>query len=491
LTEVLIAVAAALTAVFLGWALWARPLAAIRAESDTLRGERDSARAEAAEFNAEIARQQGLRSGHAVEVRFLTDRNTELRDAESERERLAGELRALKATQVERDAAFAAEVQRTTERFEALAGKALEGAQAKLAEAAEGLMTRHREAAGAGLEANRNQLAELIGPMGETLKKYETRLGEVEAARTEAYGSLKEQLTAVTAGQRQVSDEAAKLVTALRSSGKTSGSWGEQQLLNTLEMAGLRSGIDFSLQTQVSGEAGGRRPDAIINLPGGRQLIIDSKCSLNDYLSAVEAPNEVERLAAHKRHAGAVRQHARGLSDKAYWNEFGKAADFVVMFIPGENFLSAAMEHDLPLLGWAFEQKILLAGPINLLAIAKTVALVWRQETLADEAREIGKLGADLHAAIATMADHLSGVGKNLSQAVGSYNAFVGSLESNVLPKARRFTDMGIEKGRKPVVQLGMVDTAVRVAAARELLPAPVEPPASLLLGPGPVDASA
>ncbi len=474
LTELILAALGGLVlALVLGWALWARPLAELRHERDALRGERDTLRSDTDTLRDEVSRQQQARAGHAVEIKMLGDRNAELVAAEAERERLAARLAAIEAERDERDRAHAAEVARTVETFQALAAKALDGAQTRLAEAAEGLMTRQREAAGAGLEANRNQLAELIAPMSETLKRYEAKLGDVEKERVDAYSGLKEQVAALAVGQRQVSDEAAKLVTALRSSGKTSGSWGEQQLRNTLEMAGLRAGIDFTLQTHVAGESGGKRPDAIINLPGGRQLIIDSKCSLNDYLAAIEAPGEPERIAAHKRHAAAVRQHARGLSDKAYWNEFGKAADFVVMFIPGENFLSAAMEHDLPLLGWAFEQRILLAGPINLLAIAKTVALVWRQETLADEAREIGKLGADLHAAIATMADHLSGVGRNLSQAVGSYNAFVGSMESNVLPKARRFTDMGIEKGRKPVPQLGVIDTAVRAVAARELLPAP------------------
>ncbi len=483
--EILLAAVAGLAiALLLGWALWARPLAGLRAERDAARGEAADARAEVAEALAEVSRQREERGKHATEVTMLTRRNDELRSAEAERERLAGQLSALSAQQAERDRAHAAEVARTVETFQALAAKALEGAQARLAESAEALMTRQREAAGAGLEANRNQLAELIAPVKDTLVKYEARLGEVEAARTEAYGGLKEQLAAVAIGQRQVSEEAAKLVSALRSSSKTSGSWGEQQLLNTLEMAGLRAGIDFTLQTHVAGEAGGRRPDAIINLPAGRQLIIDSKCSLKDYLDAGEATTDTERLVAFKRHAASVRTHARGLAEKAYWNEFGASADFVVMFIPGENFLSAAMEHDLPLLGWAFEQRILLAGPINLLAIAKTVALVWRQEKLADEAREIGKLGADIYAAIATMAEHVGGVGRNLSQAVSSYNAFVGSLEGNVLPKARRFTEMGIEKGKKPLAAVGVVDAAVRAVAARELLP----PPASPAL---PIDAAA
>lgn len=452
-------------ALLIGWLLWGRPLGEARAA-------RDAARAEAVEAGAEIGRQREARGAHATEVKMLGDRLAQLEGAEAERTVLAARLAGLEAERAERDRAHAAEIARTAETFQLLAAKALDGAQARLAENAEALMTRQREAAGQGLEASRNQLAELIAPVRDTLVKYEARLGEVEAARAEAYGGLKEQLAAVALGQARVTDEAAKLVSALRSSSKTSGSWGEQQLRRTLEMAGLRIDIDFSLQARAEGDSG-RRPDAIINLPGGRQLIIDSKCSLNDYLQAVEAGDETSRLLAHKRHAAAVRQHAKGLSDRAYWNEFGKAADFVVMFIPGENYLSAALEHDFALLDWAFGQRILLAGPINLLAIAKTVALVWRQETLAEEAREIGKLGADLHAAIATMADHVAGLGKNLAQAVAGYNKFVGSLEANVLPKARRFTELGVEPGKAPIPQLGVADTAVRSVVARELLPPP------------------
>lgn len=477
-TDVLIAAALALLAgLGLGWALWARPLASERAATAAARAETAAAEAEArGKADAEVLAR--LRATEVEgDLRAARDRLLTLEAAEAERVRLAAALAALEAAQAERDRAHAAELARLSETFQGLAGKALEAAQAKLAENAEALLTRHREAAGQNLEANRNQLAELINPVKETLTKYEAQLAEIERSRNEAYGGLKEQLTAVATGQRLVSEEAARLVSALRSSGKTSGSWGEQQLRNTLEMAGLRDGVDFVLQAHQGGDGGGqggaRRPDAIINLPGGRQLIVDSKCSLNDYLAAAEAPSDAERLAAMKRHAAAVRAHARGLSEKAYWNEFGAAADFVVMFIPGENFLSAAMEHDLALLAWAFDQRILLAGPINLLALAKTVALVWRQEKLADEAREIGKLGADLHAAIATMADHLGGVGSNLGRAVNSYNEFIGSLERNVLPKARRFTELGVEKGKKPVAVLGNVDAAVRPAAARELLPGP------------------
>ena len=396
------------------------------------------------------------------------------READERRTKLAEtavEIAALQAQRAERDAAHARQLEELGTRFEAVAGRVLEQAQGQLITRAEQRFAEAETKTQANLKA-------VLGPVAETLAKYENRLGEVEKARAESYGALNQALEQVTQGQVRVSDEAARLVTALRSSGKTSGSWGEQQLANTLEMAGLRAGVDFTLQTHMATETGGKRPDAIINLPGGRQLIIDSTCSLNDYLGALEAGSDAERLAAMQRHAAAVRNHARGLSEKAYWTEFGGAADFVIMFIPGENFLSAAMEHDLALLSWAFEQRILLAGPINLLAIAKTVALNWRQDKLADEAREIGKLGADIYSAIAVMAEHLVRMRRNLGETVSNYNDFIGSLERNVLPKARRFAEMGVEQGKKPVPVLATVDAQARIEQASELLPAPAALPA-------------
>ena len=428
-----------------GWVLWGRALAA--------------ARAEVVEYRVRIG-------GHAVEVAAQQGRLAELAGVETANRRLADELAGLKAQHAERDAGHARQLAELQATFAALAAKALDGAQAAFLERAEARFAEHKTLSETGMAA-------LLAPVAETLTRYEGELKKVEVARAEAYGGLREQVTALALGNARVSDEASKLVSALRSSGKTSGSWGEQQLRNVLEMAGLRETIDFSLQTSTGGEDGGKRPDAIINLPGGRQLIVDSKCSLNDYLSAGEAETEDARRAAYKRHAAAVRTHARGLGDKNYWKDFGASADFVVMFLPGENFLSAALEHDLPLLGWAFDQRILLAGPINLLAIAKTVALVWRQETQAEQWREIGALGAALHASIATMVEHLAGVGKNLTQAVNAYNGFVGSLEANVLPKARRFTDLGVDPGKKSVAMLAPIDGKPRIAAVPELLPPP------------------
>jgi DNA recombination protein RmuC len=421
----LLSVLALLGGLGLGWWLAGRPVAALRAERDAARGEAD-------------------------------ERRTRLAEA-------AVEIKSLQTQIAEREQSHARQLDEMNTRFEALAARVLEQAQGQFLARAEQRFAEADAKNQAGLKA-------VLAPVAETLVKYESRLGEVEKARAENYGALSNALAQVVSGQARVSDEAARLVTALRTSGKAAGSWGEQQLANTLEMAGLRAGIDFTLQTHIGSDTGGKRPDAIINLPGDRQLIIDSKCSLNDYLSALEATSDLERMAAMKRHAAAVRAHARGLSEKAYWNEFGKAADFVIMFIPGENFLSAALENDLALLGWAFEQRILLAGPINLLAIAKTVALNWRQEKLADEAREIGKLGADIYSAIAVMAEHLVKMRRNLGETVSNYNDFIGSLERNVLPKARRFAEMGVDPGKKPVPTLAAVEAPVRTEQATELL---------------------
>ncbi|WP_426166648.1 DNA recombination protein RmuC [Sandarakinorhabdus sp. DWP1-3-1] len=462
--ELLIAAVIGLAlALALGWALWGRPLAAARAE-----GAR--AAAEAAELAAEVSRQQQARAAHAVEVKMLGERNAELRDAEMDRERLAGELQALKATQAERDAAHAAEVARTAERFTALANAALEGAQAKLAESAEALMTRQREAAGAGLEANRNQLAELIAPVKETLVKYETRLGEVEAARTEAYGSLKEQLANVVLGQEKVSGAAAKLETALRSSGKVAGRWGEEQCRNVLEAAGLVEGIDFETQWSVDGEDGNKqRPDFKINLPGGRVLVIDVKCSIDAYISAAEADDAATRQTYLAAHAKAVKAHAEGLAKKDYAKAVGSAVEFVVLFVPGENFLGAALEQDRNLMNDYFKRQVVLAGPVNLVAVARTVGALRDQARLAKEAGEIAKLGRDLYDSIRIMGGNFNRVQKALESAVGNWNTLVGQVDARVIGRARKLKDMGAATGLEELVDLAPVVNVPMLPASTEL----------------------
>ena len=457
-----------------GVLLGRRPLAALRATLEAER--RTAAEALEAERRAHGAARVELAAA-AERAARVAGLERALADAETARADLERRLAALDAEAQARARAFEEERARLVAagealkaEFQRLAGEALKGTQTQFLEVARETIEAQRKAAAAELEANKAALAGLLTPVSETLSRYEAGLKAIEAAREQAYGALREQLGEVGRVQSQVQAEASRLATALRSSGKVAGSWGENQLRNVLELAGLRAGVDFTLQASTDGEDGRRRPDAVLRLPGGRQLVVDAKCSLQDYLAAAGADEDARR-AALGRHAAAVKQHARGLAERAYWSQFEQAPDFVVMFLPGENFLAAALEHDTALLDWAFQQRILLAGPINLLAIAKTVALVWRQETLAQEAREIGKLGADLYKALADMGEHVASVGRNLGQALGAYNSFVGSLERNVLPKARRFEALGVDTGRKPLPELLALDAKARAAAAPELLP--------------------
>ncbi len=306
------------------------------------------------------------------------------------------------------------------------------------------------------------QLKALLQPVEATLKRYEEGLTKVEKERVGSYEALREAVVLLHTGHAQVRDETRNLVNALRSSPKARGRWGEQSLKNVLEQAGLTQYADFRTEVSVDTADGRLRPDVIVSLPGGRKLIIDAKCSLNAFLDASEATDEATRLAHLKAHAGSIRTHAQQLGSKNYWEQFGDAADYVVMYIPGEHFLTAALEQDDRLWEWAFERRVLLATPTNLVAIARTVASVWRQEKLAEEAAEIARLGRELHSRLATMGSHVARLGRNLEQATGAYNAFVGSLETQVMTQAKRFETLEVASGAKEIEALPVVEAAPR-----------------------------
>jgi DNA recombination protein RmuC len=292
-------------------------------------------------------------------------------------------------------------------------------------------------------KASEVKLKALLQPVETTLKRYEEGLQRVEKERVDHYAGLREAVELVRAGQGQVRDETRNLVNALRSSPKARGRWGEQSLRNVLEQAGLSAHADFRTEVSVDTDDGRLRPDVIVNLPGGRKLVIDAKCSLNAFLDASEEVDDDRRQAHLTAHLASIRNHAQQLGSKAYWSQFGDAADYVVMYIPGEHFLTAALEQDDALWEWAFERRVLLATPTNLVAIARTVASVWKQEKLAEAADEIASLGKELHSRLATMAQHMERVGKNLSTANAAYNQMVGSFESQVFTQARRFETLG------------------------------------------------
>jgi DNA recombination protein RmuC len=342
-----------------------------------------------------------------------------------------------------------------TAQFHEVGAKLLNEAQKQFLERAD---SRFNQAS----EKSEAQLKALLQPVEATLKRYEEGLTKVEKERVGSYEALREAVTLLHAGHSQVRDETRNLVNALRSSPKARGRWGEQSLKNVLEQAGLSPHADFQSEVSVDTEDGRLRPDVIVRLPGGRKLIIDAKCSLNAFLDASEEVDEAARAQHLKAHAASIRAHAQKLGSKNYWDQFGDAADYVVMYIPGEHFLTAALEQDDNLWSWAFERRVLLATPTNLVAIARTVSSVWRQEKIAEEAAEIARLGKELHARLATMGGHVARMGRNLELAMGAYNAFVGSLETQVMTQARRFEALEVSSGTREIEALPVVEGAPR-----------------------------
>jgi DNA recombination protein RmuC len=352
-----------------------------------------------------------------------------------------------------------------TAQFAEVGGKLLDQAQRQFLDRADQRFVQAGEKSEAQLKA-------LLNPVESTLKRYEEGLQRVEKERVDSYAGLREAVEQVRHGQGQVRDEAAKLVNALRASPKARGRWGEQSLRNVLEQAGLSPYADFATEVSVDTEDGRLRPDVIVRLPGGRRLIVDAKCSFNAYMDASEEVDEAARGALLKAHAAALRTHANALGQKSYWDRFGEAADYVVMYIPGEHFLSAAMEQDPELWDWAHERRVLIATPINLVALARTVASVWRQEKMAEEARAIGQLGKEMYDRLSTAASHLKRVGGGLNSAVENYNKFVASFEGRVLVTGRKFRDLNIETGGKEIEEAGAIETRASEPAV-ELLAGP------------------
>jgi DNA recombination protein RmuC len=366
------------------------------------------------------------------------------------------ELAALKAAQEEREKAFQQQIEGLKDAKESLSAQFHEIASKLLGDARKSFLDQAGE-----------KFTQAVSPVETLLKTYQEKLQTIEKERVDHYAGLREAVELVRTGQGQVRDETRHLVNALRASPKARGRWGEQSLRNVLEQAGLSEHVDFQTEVSVDTDDGRLRPDAIVSLPGGRKLVIDAKCSLNAYLDACEEVDDEKREACFRAHVASMRNHAQQLGSKAYWALFGDAADYVIMYIPGEHFLAAALEQDPALWDWAFERRVLLATPTNLVAIAKTVASIWRQERLAEAAQEIANLGKELHSRLATMNEHMTRVGKNLSTANSAYNQMVGSFESQVLTQAKRFETLGagsaktletppmVEVAPRPLTKLG------------------------------------
>jgi DNA recombination protein RmuC len=439
-----IIVLALIAGLALGWFLGGRGVAEMRAERD--------ARTE--EFKRAIVDLAGAqeRANSADQLRL------DLATMRDERDHGRTELATLRA-----DArAFEARLTELKEAKDIMAAQFADVANRLLGDAQKSFLERANERFHQAGESNEAKLKALLQPVEATLRRYEANVSKVEGERKEAYGNLAGLMESMRIGQESVKSEAAKLVNALRSAPKARGRWGEQQLRNVLETCGLAEHTDFAMEVSVESEGGRLRPDAIVRVPGGKSLVIDAKVSLNAYQDAHAALDEKERAAHMAAHVTSMKTHVAALGAKAYQTQFDDTPDYVIMFVPGEHFLAAALEHAPDMWDYAFDRRVLIATPTNLIAIARTVAAVWRQEKLAGEARQIAELGKELHARLATMGGHVSRLGKNLETAMGAYNAFVGSLESQVMTSARRFESLNLETGGKEIDALPLVEQSPR-----------------------------
>lgn len=480
----LVAVITLVIGLALGWLFGSRPAAALRAQAESREREAKeaeekfrkaivdlAAESERARRADELARTLDVaRTEHAGTLdRLRSEHAAAIELHQAEKRALAEEL----ATLREKSANFDEQKRLLIEAQEALR-KEFENAGAKVLEGAQEAFLRR---AGARFEesekANAQRIATLLAPVGARLKSYEEQVAALEKQRIDAFGQLNGQIEALRVGQEQVRAEAMRLGNSLRNAPKARGRWGEQQLKNVLEQCGLSEHTDFHLEQSITTEDGRLRPDAIVRIPGNKQLVIDAKVSLNAYQDAFEAEDEVTRAAFLDRHAASMRHHIQTLGAKSYQSQFDNAPDYVVMFVPGEHFIAAALDHDSSLWDYAFEKRVLLASPTNLVAIARTIAQVWQQEGLAREAREIGKLGADLYDSLAKTQDDLSKVGVHLGRAVNSFNDFARTYEGNVMSRARRLTDKHIKIGRREITEeVPLVETSPRYSDA---LPGPDE----------------
>jgi DNA recombination protein RmuC len=345
--------------------------------------------------------------------------------------------------------------------FRSLSAEALRSNNEQFLQLARTKLAEFQQEAKGDLEKRQQAIDALISPVKASLDKVDEKIHALEKARESAYGEIRQQFAQMAEVQSQLRMETSALVKALRQP-HVRGRWGEIQLRRVVEMAGMMLHCDFVEQASAEGEDGKLRPDLIVKLPGNRQIVVDSKAPISAYMEAHETTNDDVRKAKIQLHAQLMRRHLDALARKSYWDQFQPTPEVVVMFIPGEAFYSAALEADPQLLDNGFGQNVIIASPATLMALLKAASYGWRQESIADNARQISQLGQELHARLGVMAEHLARVGRGLATATDSYNNAIASIESRVLVTARKFKELGATSQDAEIIELRSLDSVPR-----------------------------
>lgn len=355
---------------------------------------------------------------------------------------------------------------RLSQTFKALSADALTANNQSFLDLAKSTLEKFQDSARTDLSTRQKAIGDMLTPVHQALSKVDVKLLDLEKERVGAYQVLRQQVSELVSSQKDLRQETANLVKALRTpTGR--GQWGEMQLKRVVEMAGMIAHCDFAEQVSVDGENGRLRPDMIVNLPGNKKIIVDAKAPLSAYLEALEAPDDQTRSEKLIDHARQVRAHIRTLSQRAYWEQFEDTPEFVILFLPGETFFSAALEKDPSLIEVGVREKVILATPTTLIALLRSVSYGWRQESIAENAKAISELGQELYKRISDMGNHITRMGRHLGQAVDSYNQTVGTLERRVLASARKFKVL--DTSHEEIEELNTLDHTPRHLQSGEL----------------------